>query len=140
MTTTLDRAWLLAHLPHQGEMNLLDSVVSWDDSVLRALAIGHRGATNPLRSNGCLPSTAGIEYGAQAAAAHGALIGATGPGLLASVRAVRLHVDRLDDVEGALEVLAEQLGGGAGGVLYRFAVTCQGKALVDGRVTVAFAP
>lgn len=138
MKPPLDRAWLLANLPHQGAMNLLDSVVSWDDSVVRALATGHREAAHPLRSRGFLPSTAGIEYGAQAAAAHGALTGAKGAGLLASVRAVRLHVDRLDHLPAPLEVLAEQLGGGAGGVLYRFEVTCEGKALVDGRVTVAF--
>ena len=136
--TRLDRAWLLENLPHQGEMNLLDEIAAWDASTIRARATSHRSPTNPLRRAGYLPTTAGIEYGAQAAAAHGALLGEGGAGLLASVRAVRMHVHRLDDLVAPLEVLAEQLGGGAGGVLYRFEVSCQGAALVEGRVTVAF--
>jgi predicted hotdog family 3-hydroxylacyl-ACP dehydratase len=136
--TLLDRAWLLGHLPHQGEMNLLEAISAWDASTLRASATSHRSPTNPLRRAGELPTTAGIEYGAQAAAAHGALLGEGGAGLLASVRAVRMHVRRLDDLEAPLEILAEQLGGGAGGVLYRFELTCNGAALIEGRVTVAF--
>jgi len=135
----LDRAWLLANLPHQGEMNLLEAISGWDASTIRAQARSHRSPTNPLRREGCLPATAGIEYGAQAAAAHGALLGEGGAGLLASVRAVRLHVPRLDDLDATLDVLAEQLGGGAGGVLYRFELTAAGRPLVEGRVTVAFA-
>ena len=140
MTVTLDRAWLLANLPHQGGMNLLAEIVAWDESTVHARASSHRSPGNPLRRDGCLPVTAGIEYGAQAAAAHGALTGAVGAGMLASVRAVRLHVRRLDDREAPLDVRAEQLGGGAGGVLYRFEVSSAGEPLVDGRVTVAFAP
>jgi predicted hotdog family 3-hydroxylacyl-ACP dehydratase len=120
-------------------MNLLERVVSWDASSLAAEATSHRMPAHPLRRAGQLPITAGIEYGAQAAAAHGALVGATGAGLLASVRAVRFFAERLDDITTALDVRAEQLGGGAGGVLYRFEVAAQGRTLVDGRVTIAFA-
>lgn len=136
-----DRAWLLANLPHQGAMNLLDSVVAWDASKLHARAGSHRLADNPLRRAGALPITAGIEYGAQAAAAHGALAASTpsGAGFLASMRGITFHARRLDDLEAPLDVHVEQLGGGAGGVLYRFHVSCGGRPLVDGRITVAFA-
>ena len=134
-----DRAWLLASLPHQGAMNLLDRVVEWDEAHISARATNQRDATHPLRRDAMLPSTAGIEYGAQAAAAHGALIGQAGAGMIASVRGVHFKVDRLDDVAGELEIHAEQLGGGAGGVLYRFELLAAGQALVEGRVTVAFA-
>jgi hypothetical protein len=55
------------------------------------------------------------------------------------VRAVKLHASRLDDVAGELEVEAEQLGSGAAGVVYSFTVSGNGRLLVAGRVTVAFA-
>ncbi|MGZ5033499.1 MAG: 3-hydroxylacyl-ACP dehydratase [Usitatibacter sp.] len=137
----LDRAWIAAHLPHQGAMSLLDEILEWDATKVRARSMSHRDPDNPLRRGGELPIACGIEYGAQAAAAHGALVAkrACGAGLLAAARSVVLHARRLDDVPGALEVLAEQIGGGDAGVLYRFEVTSAGRPLVEGRVTVAFA-
>lgn len=136
----LDRAWLLAHLPHQGEMNLLESVVAWDAAKVHARATRHRSATNPLRRNGVLPIAAGIEYGAQAAAAHGALNASmpAGAGFLAGVRGVTFNAARLDDLDASLDVMAEQLGGSGSGVLYGFRVSAAGRALVEGRVTIAF--
>lgn len=139
MSEPLDRAWLLAHLPHQGAMNVLDRIERWDEAALHARATSHRDASNPLRREGVLPIAAGIEYGAQAAAAHGALLGVAGAGRLASVRAVAFHANRLDDVRGDLDIRAEQLGGGDRGVLYAFTVSEGDRALVEGRVTVAFA-
>jgi len=140
VSTRLGRDWLLANLPHQGAMNLLAEVVEWDESRLRARADNHHRTDHPLRRAGSLPVTAGIEYGAQAAAAHGALASraASGGGMIAAVRAVKLHVARLDDIAGDLEVRAEQLGSGAAGVLYRFEVAGTTGLLVEGRVTVAF--
>ena len=139
--TPLDRAWLLAHLPHQGRMNLLEAIVAWDATSVRALGRGHRAPDHPLRRAGELPIACGIEYAAQAAAAHGALVSehTSSAGFLASVRSVAFHARRLDDVPGDLEVVAEQIGGGAGGVLYRFQVASGGRALVEGRLTVVFA-
>ena len=136
----LDRAWLLANLPHQGAMNLLDRVVAWDEATLRATTRRHRDPDHPLRRGGELPVTAGIELGAQAAAAHGALASgsASGAGMIASVRGVNFHVGRLDDVSSELDVRVEQLGGSDAGVLYAFRVSGDDRPLVDGRLTVAF--
>ena len=136
----LDRAWLLAHLPHQGEMNLLDSIVAWDAATVHARATRHRSIDNPLRRNGVLPITAGIEYGAQAAAAHGALNASmpAGAGFLAGMRGVAFNVARLDNLDAPLDVIAEQLGGSDSGVLYGFRVSAAGRPLVEGRVTIAF--
>jgi len=122
-------------------MNLLEAVTSWDATTLRAHARNHRDATHPLRREGRLPIAAAIEYGAQAAAAHGAIAShaPSGPGMIASVRGVRFHAARLDDVAGDLSVVAEQLGSGAGGVIYRFEVSGGGRTLAEGRLTVAFA-
>ena len=136
----LDRAWLLANLPHQGAMNLLDAIVEWNDSCVRAVARNHRFPDHPLRRSGELLSVCGIEYGAQAAAAHGALASRapSAAGVLASVRSVVMHARRLDDVTGDLDVFAERLAGDDAGVLYRFEIASAGRPLVEGRVAVAF--
>lgn len=141
MNLVRDRAWIEAHLPHKGGMNLLDTIASWDATSIRAIARSHREASHPLRRGGELPIVCGIEYGAQAAAAHGALSSAHASpvGFLASVRGVRFHADRLDDVRGDLEIHATQQGAGAGGVVYAFTVSSDGRLLVEGRVAVAFA-
>jgi len=138
----LGRTWLLANLPHQHRMNLLDMIVAWDDSSVLAVARNHRALDHPLRRSGELPAVCGIEYGAQAAAAHGALTARepTGPGLLASVRSVVMFARRLDDVRGDLDVFAERLGGNDDGVLYRFEIGSAGRLLVEGRVAVVFTP
>jgi predicted hotdog family 3-hydroxylacyl-ACP dehydratase len=140
MKPPLGRDWLAAHLPHQGAMSLLDEIVRWDATTVHAVSNRHRDCGHPLRRGGELPATAGIEYGAQAAAAHGALasLGHSPAGFLASMRGVTFHVPRLDDVAGALEIFAEQLGSGDAGVLYRFEVRSAARCLVEGRVSVAF--
>ena len=136
----LGRDWLLANLPHQGAMNLLDRVVAWDATTLHATTQRHRDARHPLRHGDELPAAAGIELGAQAAAAHGALAsgGPSGAGMIASVRGVTFHVRRLDDIPGTLDVHVEQLGSSDAGVLYAFEVRGDTRELVEGRLTVAF--
>jgi predicted hotdog family 3-hydroxylacyl-ACP dehydratase len=137
----LGREWLASHLPHQGTMNLLDAVVAWDESGLRAVASAHRSRSNPLRRGDELPVACAIEYAAQAAAAHGALLASapSGPGMLVSVRGVEFHAARLDDQEGALDIAVRPLGGGESGVIYGFEVSSSGRTLATGRLTVAFA-
>ncbi len=141
MSKRLDRAWIERHLPHQGRMSLLDEIVAYDETHVRAVSRRHRDPDHPLRVRGEVPAVCGIEYGAQAAAAHGAACAAmpSGAGFLAGVRSVKLHARRLDDVAGDLDVEAEQLGASAAGVLYSFTVSGDGRVLVAGRVTVAFA-
>jgi predicted hotdog family 3-hydroxylacyl-ACP dehydratase len=140
MNAARDRAWLATHLPHRGAMNLLDEIVAWDGERLHARATGHGAARHPLRRAGELPITAAIEYGAQAVAAHGALVaGDAAPpaaGFLASVRGVTFHADRLDDIAAPLDVEVERAGAGAGGVLYAFRVAAAGRLLAEGRVAI----
>jgi len=141
MKAPLDRRWIEAHLPHQGRMSLLHEIVAFDEATLTAIARGHRDADHPLRVRGELPAACGIEYGAQAAAAHGAACSSqpSGAGFLAGVRGVKLHARRLDDIAGDLEIEARQVAGGDAGVLYAFRVSGDGRLLLEGRVTVAFA-
>jgi len=136
----LDHAWLLAHLPHQGSMCLLDAVTEWDAQRIRCTASSHRAPDNPLRAHDRLGAACGIEYAAQAMAAHGALLAAADnpprAGYLASVRGVELHVVRLDDIAADLEVEAERLSGDDNTILYGFRVSAAGRELLSGRAAV----
>ena len=132
------REWIAANLPHQGTMSLLAEVVDWDAQRLRARAASHRDPGNPLRRGAELPIACAIEYGAQAVAAHGALVSEapSGAGFLASVRSVAFHGTRLDDVREDLDIEVEQIGGGAGGLLYRFAIRAGARMLAEGRLAI----
>lgn len=139
----VSRDWIAAHIPHQGAMCLLEGVLEWDARRIVCRAMSHRDLANPLRVAGTLPAACGIEYGAQAMAVHGALLDAHGAplgrGFLASVRAVKLHALRLDDVAGPLRVVAERLGGEADRVLYAFSIAADAGELVAGRAAVVLA-
>jgi len=136
----LDHAWIAAHIPHQGDMCLLDAVVDWSESAISCRAIGHTDPANPLRAEGRLGAANGIEYAAQAMAIHGALLAgkddAPRQGYLTSVRSVTLHIDRLDDLAGPLAVQAERLSGDANNILYQFSVGHAGRCLLEGRAAV----
>jgi predicted hotdog family 3-hydroxylacyl-ACP dehydratase len=140
MPLARDHAWLLAHLPHQGRMCLLDAVTGWDTQRIRCTASSHRLADNPLRAHDRLGAACGIEYAAQAMAAHGALLAAADSapraGYLTSVRGVDLQVARLDDVAADLVVEAERLSGDDNIILYGFSVAADERLLLSGRATV----
>ncbi|SAK92741.1 3-hydroxylacyl-ACP dehydratase [Caballeronia temeraria] len=136
----VDRAWIAAHIPHSGSMCLLDGVVAWDAARIRCTATSHVSPDNPLRSKGRLAPVCGIEYAAQAMAAHGALVASNEAkprvGMLTSVRGVQTYIDRLDTLDGPLDIEAERMGGDDNTVLYRFAVHCAGRLLLSGRAAV----
>ena len=121
-------------------MCLLDAVREWSAERIRCAPPGHRPADNPLRNEGRLGAACGIEYAAQAMAVHGALTAGEGKpprqGYLASVRGVELNVDRLDDIEGPLDIEAERLAGDDENILYRFEVRADGRVLLAGRAAV----
>lgn len=134
------RDW--AHLiPHAGAMCLLDEVVDWDARHLHALSASHRRADNPLRADGMLHAVNLCEYAAQAMAVHGALRtreagGAARPGLLVALRDVALHVERIDDLPGRLQVHVESLLALADSLQYAFRVEHRGSVLASGRAAV----
>lgn len=136
----LDRAWIAAHIPHQGDMCLLDAVSEWSGEAITCTASSHTDPANPLRADGRLGAANGIEYAAQAMALHGSLSAdAVAPprqGYLVSVRGASFHTLRLDDRADDLLIEAERLSGDANQVLYRFSVSAGGKPLVDGRAAV----
>lgn len=128
-------------IPHQGTMCLLDEVVAWDEDRIHMSTMSHRRTDNPLLADGRLRAVHLCEYGAQAMAVHGGLVarahgGKAEPGFLVSLRAVRLNVERVDDIADALDVLAERLIGGEGSWQYQFTVKTSAGVLAEGRVAV----
>lgn len=127
-----------ALLPHGGDMVLIDRVEGWSEDDIVCSTNRHRSRQNPLRHSDSLPAFAALEYGAQAMALHGALSsgGVVRPGLLASVRDMRLFTDRLDDVSGVLWIQAVLLRRDPRAAVYTFHVGSADEVLVSGRVGV----
>ena len=128
-------------IPHRGAMSLLDTVVTWDDAGIYACAASHRDLDNPLRSDGILRSVHLCEYGAQAMAIHGGLLAqrdgrTAAPGLLVSLRAVKLLVARIDDLPDPLDVYAQKLLDSGGSWQYEFRVEHRTQLLAQGRAAV----
>ena len=128
-------------VPHQGAMCLWQEVVEHDAGRVRLRTGSHRDPSNPLRSDGRLRALHLCEYGAQAMAVHGGLLGrASGApvraGMLVALRGVALHVARIDDLAGALEGEATLLANGADSQQYAFRILHAGTLLAEGRAAV----
>jgi predicted hotdog family 3-hydroxylacyl-ACP dehydratase len=135
------RGWIEAHIPHQGRMCLIDEVLEWNPERIRCASGGHRAADHPLRAHGRLGVVCGVEIAAQTMAVHAALIAArsdAGPsaGRLASLRAVRMHVLRLDDVQSELICDAVRMAGDGNTALYEFELRAAARPLLSGRAAV----
>ncbi|WP_342777371.1 phosphotransferase [Luteibacter pinisoli] len=129
-------------VPHAGDMCLLDGVMAFDNDSIHAISTTHTLPTHPLRGHSGLHAIHLAEYGAQATAVHGALrakaTGATEPrpGMLVSLRGVKLAVDRVDTLDGRLDVYADCLLVDVGGAQYTFRIEHDGREIASGRVAV----
>jgi predicted hotdog family 3-hydroxylacyl-ACP dehydratase len=128
-------------IPHRGEMCLLDTVIAWDEAGIHVSAVSHRDIDNALRSDGVLRSVHLCEYGAQAMAIHGGLLAqrdgrVATPGLLVSLRAVKLLVARIDDLPDPLNVHAQKLLDSGSGWQYEFRIEHRAQLLAQGRAAV----
>ena len=136
----IGREQIAGMIPHAGAMQLLDGVLSWDETRIRCFSRTHRDLRNPLRCGRALPALCGIEYAAQAMALHGGLAAHAGrrprAGYLASLRDVICSRARIDDLEGELIVDAEKLMGEAHRVIYGFEVRVGIKGVLRGRAAV----
>lgn len=130
----LDHAAIAARIPHAGRMCLLHRVLHWDKSGIRCVALSHRDADNPLREPEGLPVWAGIEYAAQAAAVHGALVGEhplPGTFVLGALREVHATCEWLDHVDSELIIAATLLHSDPAGVIYAFVAHARDKQATD---------
>ncbi len=145
MKTLLNAADIAARVPHSGAMCLLHALHESSDTHVLCSTTSHHAADNPLRSASGLLACNAIEYAAQAMALHGAMTAAANAppqgGRLASVRGVKLHVPRLDTIDGPLFVHAERLAGDAGQAMYHFTLRDERQnTLVQGRAAVLLSP
>lgn len=70
----IDAKILSEVIPHSGPMVLLDWVDEWDDFHIVCTTHSHHRPNNPLRINQALSAVHTIEYAAQAASFHAALM------------------------------------------------------------------
>ncbi|MDD2934564.1 MAG: 3-hydroxylacyl-ACP dehydratase [Methylotenera sp.] len=137
----LNHAWIAAHIPHQGNMCLLDKVETWDQEKIVCRASSHHAVDNPLRAHGQLGIACGIEYAAQAMAVHGALLAPVEcerprVGYLVSVRGVAMAVTRLDNIQADLLITASCIMSSENNILYQFSISADEKLLLEGRAAV----
>ncbi|MFA5242801.1 MAG: 3-hydroxylacyl-ACP dehydratase [Sulfuricella sp.] len=137
---TITKEQLCRLLPHADAMCLLHEVTAWDAERIACLAVNHNDPANPLRHDGRLPAHCAIEYAAQAMAVHGGLAAQDGSkpriGFIGSVRDVRLHVQRLDDIAAPLEIEAVKQLADENHSLYELRVSAAGHELMTGRAAV----
>jgi predicted hotdog family 3-hydroxylacyl-ACP dehydratase len=137
----IDKEEIRTLIPHSGSMCLLDSVIRWDDKLIVCISNTHRDASHPLRRKGQLSSVHAFEYGAQAAAVHGGLrareMGATAPpGYLAALREAHLYVQRLDNIDSALEISATRLFGDRANTVYECRISAGDMPVAQARITI----
>lgn len=141
LTQALNHAWIACHIPHQGDMCLLDNVQQWNQETIICRASSHHDIDNPLRAHGQLGIACGIEYAAQAMAVHDALLAPIGTvtpkvGYLVSVRSVTMAVTRLDDITSDLLISASCIMANEINMLYQFSIYADDKLLLEGRAAV----
>jgi predicted hotdog family 3-hydroxylacyl-ACP dehydratase len=134
---------ILALIPHQGTMCLLDTVSYWDQERIAARSERRVSIEHPLDKADELLAIHLCEYGAQATAVHGGLLGRSQglppqPGMLVALRDVTLHVCHVNLRHADLEVTADCLLKTAGSSQYQFKIQQAGIALAEGRVAVIY--
>jgi predicted hotdog family 3-hydroxylacyl-ACP dehydratase len=137
----LNRDAIAARIPHAGSMCLLDRVIDWNSLDIRCSTATHRDRDNPLRDHMGLPGWAGIEYAAQAAAVHGALIHpqpVPRSGVLGALRHVSFNCEWLDRIQEDLIVAATLRHHDQAGGIYAFEVHAGTNCLLRGECTLMY--
>ena len=135
---------IVALIPQQGAMRMLDAIVRFDGEAIVCESARHRAADNPLRARGRLSVVHAIEFAAQAMAAHRRLTGADPDaargGMLVSVRQCTFARDRLDDCASPLTIETRRIASSADALTYSFTVAAGGAMIAEGRASVALLP
>ena len=139
------RADIEALIPHRGSMCMLERVLSFSPDALHAQTCSHQMPDHPLRQDDALSALHLCEYGAQAMAVHGGLLAArqgaqAAAGWLVSLRGVQLFCERIDRLDGPLDVFVDQVVDSGSGWQSQFRIEHRGDLLASGRCAVIKQP
>lgn len=143
VSITLNKDAIAEHIPHAGQMVLLDKCISYSKNGLSCLSLSHIDTSNPLRTENGLSATCGIEYAAQAIALHSALLngGNTGLGFLAICKNITFKLRYLDTITTEIQISVKYISGSAelGLLQYGFVISAsEGKQeLLSGELGIA---
>jgi predicted hotdog family 3-hydroxylacyl-ACP dehydratase len=137
----MDRAQIAALIPHGDSMCLLDEVVAWDTEQIHCRSYQFASTANPLLDeNGQLATVLLIEYGAQAAAVHAALLqsnlGEKRPAYIGAVKDVEFYATIADNSL-SLDVHAQCLLSSSQGAIYELEAQQGHTTLVRGRLILS---
>ncbi|UTF59719.1 hypothetical protein [Gilvimarinus sp. DA14] len=128
-------------LPHAPPMVLLDSIIEHSDSHIICCAAAPVWAQHPLRINGELSVFSGVEYAAQALAAHARLCEpiAAPPkaGLLITASTLQAQAQRLDEFAEELTIRVDIDSRTASSSRCQFTIYAQKQLLLSGQLTAA---
>ena len=133
----LNRAQIAALIPHGNAMCMLDEVVSWSAEQIHCRSCDFANSDNPLFENGQLETVLLLEYAAQAAAVHAALLqstlGESRPAYIGAVKNVEL-LKPVSDNYTAIEIEAHCLLNNSSGAIYEVVAQQHGDILIRGRL------
>lgn len=137
----IGREEILDLVPHAGRMCLIDRALRWNETEIHCESDNHRDPDHPLRRGHGLSAVHLIEYSAQAAAVHGALMErhkeqARRTGLLVSVRDCDLFVECIHDLPGPLSITARLEMKRPDALMYTFEASHAEELLARGRITI----
>lgn len=136
----MDRARIAALIPHGESMCMLDEIVAWDETRIHGRCHNFANSTNPLFENGQLDTVLLIEFGAQAAAVHSALIqsqlGESRPAYIGAVKDIELFTAMADNST-ALELHLHCLLSSGQGAIYELVAQQAENTLLRGRLTLS---
>lgn len=136
----MDRAHIAALIPHGDSMCMLDEIIAWDETRIHGRSHNLAARTNPLFEDGHLDSVLLIEYGAQAAAVHAALLhsklGESRPAYIGAVKDVELFTAMADNST-ALDLHLHCLLSSSQGAIYELVAQQADKVLLRGRLILS---
>lgn len=139
----MDRQAIADLIPHGPGMCMLDELLSWDKDSIKCVSQPYRRSDNPLLYNGRLHCACLVEYCAQAAALHGALLQLdqrrASLAYLGAVKDLDLSADYVDTATQSLAITARCVVNNSGGSIYLIEAGTAQQLLLSGRIVLVMA-
>lgn len=128
-------------IPHGESMSLLDRIVEWGDDFVVCATTSHQCSNNPLKFDGKLPSLCLVEYGAQAAAVHAAIVASRvdeqgKPAYVGNFKNIQCQRDNVDNDLPEIMVRAEKEASSSAGAIYQLRASVNDTDLVTATMTL----